>query len=170
MSTPTTPSRRKSTPKDATIASTDQRSEISFRPAHLHNNGRLAILEHNLQTKELRMSTSHKPIVNHQHHRRSLCVAPQAMKKLEPQLPMTTLDVGIFSPGPPPWLPHPQQPCHRNRSPATNLLDHQGRDTLLLAPLASPCTTPSATTSSTAGAQLSHTADRRSRARSLDPS
>jgi hypothetical protein len=57
MSTPTTPSRRKTTPKDAVVASTDQRSEISFRPAHLHNNGRLANLEHNLQTKELWMSS-----------------------------------------------------------------------------------------------------------------
>jgi hypothetical protein len=69
MSTPTTPSRRKTTPKDAAVASTEKRSEISFCPAHLHNNGRLANLEHNFQTKELRMSTSHNTIINHQHHK-----------------------------------------------------------------------------------------------------
>jgi hypothetical protein len=81
-------------PKDAANTGTDQRSKIGFRPAHLHTNRRLADLEHNLRT-EFRTSTSHNTIVNHQHHRRSLSVAPQATDRLEPLLPTTTLDIVI---------------------------------------------------------------------------
>jgi hypothetical protein len=94
--------------EDTDVADTDQMSKISFRPEHLCNNRKLANLEHNLQTKEVRMSMSHHTIVNHQHNRHSLRVAPQATEILEPQLPTTTLVIFIFSPEPPPRLPHPR--------------------------------------------------------------
>jgi hypothetical protein len=89
-------------PEDTDVAGTDQILKISFCPTHLRNNGRLANLEHNLQTKEVRMSMLHHTIVNHQHSQRSLGVAPQATEILDPQLPTTTLDIVNFSPGLPP--------------------------------------------------------------------
>jgi hypothetical protein len=114
----------------------------------------------------LQMLTLHNTIVNHQHHWHSLCVAPQATERLEPELPTTTLDVVIFSPGPPPRLPHPWPPCHRNPQP----LPLASRATMARTPCSLCRSSPSTTTSSTVGAQLSHTADhRRSGARSLDP-